>query len=47
MLKQGLTGESLIPESQTRQPENIQGPELLAGSSLEEFLPPDITKTRL
>ena len=29
MLKQGLTENYLIPEAQTRQPENIQGPELL------------------
>ncbi len=47
VLKQGLTENYLIPEAQARQPENLQVPEMPAGASMEDFLPPDITKTHL
>ena len=46
-LKQGLTENYLIPEAQARQPEINHEPELLAGRSLEEFLGPDISRTRI
>ncbi|HTX77349.1 MAG TPA: TIGR00730 family Rossman fold protein [Terracidiphilus sp.] len=46
LLKQGLTENYLIPEEQARHPEVSHEPELLAGTSIEEFLPPEIARTR-
>jgi uncharacterized protein (TIGR00730 family) len=47
MLKQGLTENYLIPEAAGgRRPEISADPELLPGVSIEEFLPPELAKTR-
>jgi hypothetical protein len=46
LLKQGLTENYLIPEAQARRPEAGHEPELLAGTSIEEFLPPEMARTR-
>ncbi len=46
LLKQGLTENYLIPEAQARRPEISPEAEMLHGVSFEEFLPPDITRTR-
>jgi uncharacterized protein (TIGR00730 family) len=47
ILKQGLTENYLIPEAAGgRRPEISTDPELLPGVSIEEFLPPEVAKTR-
>jgi hypothetical protein len=47
ILKQGLTENHLIPEAAGgRRPEISADPELLPGVSIEEFLPPEVAKTR-
>ncbi len=47
ILKQGLTENYLIPEAAGgRRPEISTDPELLPGVSIEEFLPPELAKTR-
>ncbi len=47
LLKQGLTENYLIPEAAGgRRPEISTDPELLPGVSIEEFLPPELAKTR-
>jgi hypothetical protein len=46
LLKKGLTENYLIPEAQARRPEITPEPEMMAGVSFEEFLPPDISRTR-
>lgn len=46
-LKQGLTENYLIPEAQAgRQEERTPGAELMSGLSLDEFLGPELAKTR-
>jgi hypothetical protein len=47
ILKQGLTENHLAPEAAAgRRPEISTDPELLPGVSIEEFLPPEVAKTR-
>jgi len=46
ILKQGLTENYLIPEAASRRPEVSTDPELLPGTSIEEFLPPELARTR-
>jgi uncharacterized protein (TIGR00730 family) len=47
MLKQGLTENYLIPEAEAgRTPEHGTEPDVMAGVNLEEFLGPEIAKTR-
>jgi len=46
ILKQGLTENYLIPEAASRRPEVSTDPELLPGTSIEEFLPPEWARTR-
>jgi uncharacterized protein (TIGR00730 family) len=46
ILKKGLTDNYLIPEAASRRPEVSTDPELLPGTSIEEFLPPELAKTR-
>jgi uncharacterized protein (TIGR00730 family) len=46
LLKQGLTENHLVPEAQARQHEPNHEPELLAGTSIDEFLPSEITRAR-
>lgn len=46
-LKQGLTDNYLIPEAAAgRRPEISPEPELMAGVSIEEMLPPEVARTR-
>ena len=47
LLKKGLTENYLTPEAAGgRRPEVTTEPELLPGVSIEEFLPPDVARTR-